>query len=146
MPFASFRVTTEINASIERVFDKVADLTTHGEWSANPLTIDAITPGPVELGSRYRSTAQVNGMVFQAELRVTEWQPPQRFAFSGADRTGQFEHQFTLQSHGGSTWLERKVTVHVTFPLLLMYLILLYPIRVPAARKALQALKRRLEP
>jgi uncharacterized protein YndB with AHSA1/START domain len=145
MPTTSTSFNTNINARPEVVFAYVADLTQHGEWTANPVQIEALASGPVTVGSRYRSTARVNGILFTAELRVTEYQPPTRFAFVGEDKTGKFEHQFTLRSDQGGTRVERKINFTLTLSQWLMFQILLYPVRLPAGKKALHLLKDRLE-
>lgn len=40
-----------INAAPETVFNYVSDLTRHPEWSGGKLKIEALTPGPVGIGS-----------------------------------------------------------------------------------------------
>ena len=145
MPKASFRVGTTINAEPEVIFAYVADLTHHDQWAANQLQIEPVSPGPAAVGSRYRSTAQVNGITFTAELQVTKYQPPREFAFAGEDQTGRFEHQFTIQPHAHGAQVERQVSFTLTVRQWLMFLLLLYPVRLPAAKKALALLKRRVE-
>jgi hypothetical protein len=63
MPTTSISFHTNINARPEVVFAYIADLTQHGEWTANPVQIEALSSGPVTVGSRYRSTAHVNGIL-----------------------------------------------------------------------------------
>ena len=125
MPKASFHIHTTIKARPETVFGYVADLTKHGEWAANPLQIELISPDPVALGSRYRSTAQVNGLTFAAEIQVNAYEPPTRFGFAGEDRTGRFEHQFAFQPSGPGTWLERRVNFELTLRQWLVFAALL---------------------
>ena len=145
MPKASFRVRTTINAEPEIIFGYVADLTQHDQWAANQLRIEPVSPGPAAVGSRYRSTAQVNGITFTAELQVTNYQPPREFTFAGKDETGRFEHRFTIQPCAQGAQVERQVSFTLTLRQWLMFLLLLYPVRLPAAKKALDLLKRRVE-
>ena len=145
MPKTSFRVHTVINAAPETVFGYVADLSKHSEWAANPLQIERISAGPIAIGSRYRSTAQVNSINFMAELQVNTYEPPTRFGFAGEDRTGRFEHQFAFRPSNMGTWLERRVNFELTLQQWLMFAALLYPVRLPAAKTALRLLKARLE-
>lgn len=145
MPKASFAVKTWINAAPATVCAYVSDLTRHGEWSANALQIEALTPGPPAPGSRYRSTAIVNGITFNAELEVLELQPPERFVFAGHDATGRFEHVFTFRAVQGGTQVERRVNFDLSPRQWLMYWVLLLPVRLPAANRALNLLKARLE-
>jgi hypothetical protein len=145
MPHASFRVRTTIHAAPDAIFAVLADLPGHGRWAANSLQIEPISPGPVVVGQRYRSTAQVSGITFTAELQVTTYQPPRVFAFSGEDSTGHFAHQFTLQPTAQGTRLERHIRFALTFRQSLLFLLLFYPVRLPAANKALALLKQHVE-
>ncbi len=145
MPTAAFSVSIDINASPEAVFAYVADLSKHGEWAGNPLQVEVVSAGPIAVGSRYRSSAEFNGVHIHAEFQVTEYQPPSRFGFAGEDSTGKFEHLFTFQAHNGGTRLKRTVRFNLTIAQWFMFLVLLYPVRLPAAREALRLLKDRLE-
>jgi len=145
MPSANFSVSIQINASPEAVFACVADPARHGEWSANPLRIEALSAGPLAVGSRFRSTATVNGAEIHAEFQVTVYEPPMRFGFAGEDQTGKYEHLFTLQAVPGGTLLKRTVSFDLAFGQFLFFTAMLYPVRLPAARQALRLLKARLE-
>jgi uncharacterized protein YndB with AHSA1/START domain len=145
MPKAAFAVSTIIHATPERVFSYASDLTRHGEWSANQLTIEPLAPGRPAAKSRYRSTAVVNGITFNAELEVKELAPPDRFVFAGQDATGRFQHTFTFRAVRGGTNVERRVDFDLSVRQWLMFWVLLYPVRLPAARRSLESLKLRLE-
>jgi hypothetical protein len=109
------------------------------------MHIEKVSPGPVGVGSHYRSLAHVNGIPFTAEFQVTKHQPPAHFAFTGHDQTGRFEHQFTFQPYDNGTRITRQVNFALTLRQWLMFAILIYPVRLPAAKKALRQLKQRLE-
>lgn len=145
MPQTNFTVSIDIQAAPESVFAYITDLSKHGEWSANPLKIEAISPGPVAVGSRYKSVAEVGGQRIEAEFEVTEYEPPFRFGFAGEDSTGKYEHHFSLQSYQGGTRLERMIRFKLTTLQWLMFYVLLFPVRIPAGKKALGLLKERLE-
>jgi hypothetical protein len=145
MPPASFRVSIDIQTPPPAVFAYLSDLTKHGEWSANPVQIQALTLGPIALGSRYHSHAQLNNLQFETDLEVIIYQPPTQFGFKGQDSTGQFQHLFTLTPTHTGTHLERAVSFSLTLRQWILFLLILYPIRLPAARKALQTLKTHLE-
>ena len=145
MPSASLTFSVHVAAPPEVVFRYVADLSRHGEWAANPLQIELVSGGPLVNGNRYRSRAQVRGLRFEAELRVTEYEPPVRFAFEGEDATGKFTHQFTFEPQGQGTRVERKITFALTLRQWLMFYLLLFPVRFPAGRRAMRLLKAKLE-
>jgi uncharacterized protein YndB with AHSA1/START domain len=145
MPLASFRVHILIHAPPSKVFDYVSDLTRHGEWSSDPIQIMALTPGDVTVGSRYRSTAQSHGVTFQTELEVMEYNPPSRFAFRGADATGKFDHLFTFQPYDRGTLVTRRIRFEATLMQWLVFLVVLYPVRIPSAKRTLSRLKEKME-
>jgi uncharacterized protein YndB with AHSA1/START domain len=141
----TYSASVDIGASPEDVFAYVADLTKHGEWAADPLRVEALAPSSGAVGSRYRSTAQVQGRPIEAELRVTERQPPSRFAFVATDITGVYEHQFTFRPHEGGTRVERNISASLSLPQRLLFLVV-YPFRkLPNTRSAMSRLKARLE-
>jgi uncharacterized protein YndB with AHSA1/START domain len=142
----AFSLSTEIHAPPDRVFAVVADLTTHGRWSGNPLDVTAVDSSPVQVGSRYRSHATVRGIPFQAELTVTEYEPPHSFAFSGVDSTAQFTHRFTIQpGESGFTHLTRTVTLHTSPTQYVLFLVRFRLIMLPANQQALARLKTLIE-
>ena len=142
----TFTVSIDILADSPRVFAAVSDLTTHGQWSANPLAISAVDPGRVRIGSRFYSSAMVRGIPFQADLIITEYDPPRVFAFSGADSTAKFTHHFSIQPGvGGITHVARTVTLQTTFIQYLLFLARFRIIMLPSNREALDQLKAMIE-
>ncbi len=145
MPRASFTVSTVIKVPLEQVFVYVSDLTRHGEWASDPVQIVPLSEGSISVGSRYRSTAQSHGVTFHSELEVTECIPPTRFAFVGEDSTGRVNHSFAFQSTDHGTLVKRQMQFDVNLLQWLAYLAVVYPVRIPSARRTLQLLKERLE-
>ncbi len=145
MPPASFRVSVLINVRPDKVFDYVSDLTRHGEWSSDPVQITALTSGKVRVGSRYRSTAQSHGVTFNTDLEVTEWNPPSQFGFQGEDATAKFSHLFTFRPYNDGTLVTRWIRFDATLIQWLAFLVVLYPVRIPSAKRTLQLLKEKME-
>ena len=145
MPYASLIASTTIDSKPEAVFAYVTDLTRHGEWSANPLTIEAVSTSPTIIGDQYRSRAVVRGITFTADLRVDSYQAPVSFGFSGQDSTGKFEHRFMFTPVDNRTRVTRKIDFKLSPQQWLMYLALYLPVRRPAAHRALRLLKQHLE-
>jgi uncharacterized protein YndB with AHSA1/START domain len=142
---ASLSVRVMISAPRERVFAFVADLARHGEWSADPLDIQPLSSSEIAVGSRYRSTAQSHGTVFHTELEVTGYEPPVYFEFQGKDATGQFRHLFIFQTHGVETQVTREIHFDATLAQWLLFLLVLYPVRIPSAKRTMQRLKGLME-
>jgi uncharacterized protein YndB with AHSA1/START domain len=145
MPSPSFAVSTEIRAAPRAVFAYVSDLSKHGEWGANELQIQAVDDAPLGVGKTYRSYAQARGREFHADLVITEYDPPNVFAFSGTDETGKFSHRFTFEKIENRTRVTRNVKFDLSLGQYVFYLIALNSVRLPAARGALERLKERLE-
>jgi uncharacterized protein YndB with AHSA1/START domain len=142
----TYSASIDIPAPPADVFAYVANLTKHPEWSADPLQITALDSGPVEVGSQYRSAALVQGRTIQADIRVTEHQPPTRFEFTVTDLTGTYTHRFTFQPHDGGTRLERHISATLSLPQHLLFLIV-YPLRKrPNTLAALAKLQARFAP
>lgn len=137
-----------INARPEAVFAYVSDLTRHPEWSGGRLKVEAVSLGPVSAGSQYLSRGDVAGQKDRPnELRVTQYQPPARFAFVAKDPGfGDVSHEFTFKPQADGTLMER--TVIVTMPPVRAFLFraFIHPlVGKPMMDKALAALKAKLE-
>lgn len=134
-----------LNAQLEEVFTYVSDLTRHPEWSGGPLKVEALTPGPVRIGSQYRSTGGQADRI--NELRVTTYQPSTRFAFIAKDQQmGEVVHEFTFEMQNGGTLMERKVIGRMPPMMAILFRTLLYPMRgKPSMAKAMANLKAKFE-
>ncbi len=120
---------TQINAKPETVFAYVADITRHGEWS-DGLRVEAVSSGPVKVGSAYRSRGAVlNQKDRPNELRVTTYEPPSRFAFVAQDPDfKEVQHEFTFKPQGNGTALERTITSNLPPPVAFAFRILIFPL------------------
>ena len=140
--------TTFINAKPEDVFAYVSDLTRHGEWSGAPLTVEAVSNGPIAVGSQYRSRGDLPGQKGRPnELRVTQYQAPTRFSFVAQDPSfGGVTHDFTFQPQNNGTLMERTVTAQVNPLVAFAFRNFIFPmIGKPQMDKALAALKAKME-
>ncbi len=109
------RTDTYIDASPEKVFAYVSDLTTNGDWSADPLEIEAVSDDPIGVGSEYRSVAQFRGGIVNSTLRVTEYEPSSRFSFEGTEPDSIHTHEFTFAPEDGGTRMERVTSHNLPF-------------------------------
>ena len=124
-------------ASAESVWPLVADLTRHGEWSADPLTVTPADGG-------YESVATSKGKEFKARLTVLESDEPRRFAFRAVDATGTYEHVITLTPDGGGTTITREITATALSPAQrALFYVVLPIVKKPNAQKALDRLAAR---
>lgn len=123
------------DASPEAVWPLVSDLTRHGEWSADPLTVTAVADGA------YESVARSKGKEFRAALRVLESVAPRRFAFRAKDATGTYDHVITLEPDGTGTAITREITAtDLSLGQKALFYAVLPVVKKPNAQKALDTL------
>jgi uncharacterized protein YndB with AHSA1/START domain len=141
----TYAVSTTIGARPEEVFAYVADLTRHGEWSADPVQIELVE-GDGGPGGRYRSTARSKGKTIAADITVSQREAPMTFAFDVRDLTGDYHHVFTLAPEAGGTRVERRITTsNLSLAQRALFYVVYPTVKRPNARAALGKLKARLE-
>ncbi len=146
MPAAINVTSTSINAKREDVFRYVTDMTRHGEWSPEPITVESLTEGLVGIGCEYRCVGQRRGKEVTSERRITEFEFPALFAFSVKDSTGEQVHEFTLRTQNGGTHVQRKITSQLPLHGWIFNKIVGWPFRERLAiNKAHEQLKAKLE-
>jgi uncharacterized protein YndB with AHSA1/START domain len=137
-----------VNAAPDKVFTYVSDLTRHGEWSGAPLTVEAVSTGPVAVGSQYRSKGDVAVQKNRPnELRVTDYQPPSRFVFVAQDANfGAVTHEFTFTPKEGGILVTRTISLQMSPLMAFMFKNVISPlIGAPATNRSLAALKAKME-
>ena len=146
----AYHWTLHIDARPERVFDTLADVEHHPEWS-NPsakLNITSVSGGPPALGSKFRSEQVFAGKPQTADIEIVEFDRPGRFAFAitqrkqGSTKDVRYRHTFVLTPEGGGTRLERT-TASVGGNALLDFVVT--PAVKADGRKSLGNLKRKVE-
>jgi len=140
--------TVFINARPEDVFAYVSDLTRHGEWSGAPLVVEAVSDGPVAVGSQYRSRGDLPGQKGRPnELRVTGYEPPRRFAFAAQDPDfGEVMHEFIVTPQNGGALVARTITTQLPPLIAFMFKVIIGPlIGYPMTMRSLAALKAKME-
>ncbi len=127
------------------MFAYVADFAKHPEWSPDDMKIEALTPGPTRVGSRYRAVGTLQGKRNESEVAVTAYDPPRLLAFEAKDAGRPLTHTFTFTARDGGTWVNRNLSGSA--PLAQRIVVaLLMPIAIrPNFMKALAMLKDRLE-
>lgn len=134
----AYSATIEIAAPPEAVYERVADLASHGSWSADDLRVVAVD------GDRFRSSV-TKGKTVEAEITVVERMPPVRFVFDVRDATGQWRHTFTIASAGAGSRVTREIAGTLKGAQVLLYWLVLLPIKKPGSLKALERLKAAME-
>ena len=148
MTHVSNLYSVEINAAPETVFNYVSDLTRHPEWSGGKLKIEALTPGPVGVGSTYKSHGEVAGQQNRPnELRVTKFESPTLFEFVAKDPGfGEVVNAFKFTPQKGGTLMERTLSMHMNPLKAFAFKLFIRPlIGQPMMDKSFAALKDKLE-
>jgi len=137
-----------INVPPKTVFNYVSDLTRHPEWSGGKLKIEALTPGPVGIGSAYKSYGEVAGQQNRPnELRVTKFESPTLFEFVAKDPGfGEVINAFKFTPQKGGTLMERTLSMNMNPIMAFAFKLFIRPlIGQPMMDKSFAALKAELE-
>jgi uncharacterized protein YndB with AHSA1/START domain len=142
----TFRI--KIEAPPERVFDELSHVERHTSW-ANPaaqMKMEQTTGAGPGADARYRSSGVFVKKAVSADITVTEYDPPRRFAIrSDQHQEGKkdvwYLNDYTLTPDGSGTTLAKHVTTG-TAPALLY---IAYPAVRKDAMTALRNLKTKVE-
>lgn len=137
-----------VNATLQKAFAYVSDLTRHPEWSDGELKIEERTPGPIAVGKEYFSRGEVSILKDRPNtVRITVYEPPKRFGFAANDPdAGEVLHVFTLIQKETGVLIEREMTLSLNPLAAILFRFLVYPwVGRPAMDKSLALLKAKLE-
>ena len=145
---ATFSISFSIHVNVppDVAFAYVSDLTRHGEWNPG-LKVTTISEVSTTVSSRFQSVGHIFGREIHDDLRVTEYQPPVRFAFFVKSGFGgeELTHEFMLQPKDSGTLITRTASATVSLLLKLLAPILAaFGIRSEHV-KSLERLKAKLE-
>ncbi len=112
-----------INAPAEKVFDYLADITKHTEWSKreHKLQVEKTAQGPVGEGSTFKSVGYQFGRNDDT-VTITEYVPNERIVFQANGKVGLARHVFEIApSDGGVRLMKSFDLVKPKFPFTIMY-------------------------
>lgn len=144
------RVVETFTITIERtpevVFDYLADVSKHTEWSPKPFRVEG-AGGPVKTGDTLSTVGTIPGdKDHRNDVTVTECSPPHRLVLDSKEKDERFINTFELEADGAGTRLIRTVDApKPSFPVSLVFpLIMAFLVR-PDVNKGLKNLKNKLE-
>jgi uncharacterized protein YndB with AHSA1/START domain len=113
--------TIQIDAPPERVFEELSHVERHATW-ANPkskMTMEQTGGTGAGQGSTYRSTGVFTGKQVSADLTVTAFEPPRRFAVrSNQHQEGKkdqwYVNDYTLAPQGAGTVVTKTLTTSLS--------------------------------
>ncbi|HMO14397.1 MAG TPA: SRPBCC family protein [Pirellulaceae bacterium] len=94
-----------ISAPIEIVFDLCSNFADAATTIAEIQRIDMLTTGPVGVGTKFRETRRMLGRDTDAEIEVTDFQPPTTYTLSTQKLGARIDTTFSFVDEGGSTRL-----------------------------------------
>jgi uncharacterized protein YndB with AHSA1/START domain len=138
--------TVEIDRSPEVVFDYLSDVSRHGEWSPKPFRVEG-SVGPVKAGDSFSTVGVIPGdKQHRNDVTVTECTPSTRLVLDSMERGEHFISSFELSPEGGGTRLVRRMDApKPSFPLSVVFPLILALVIRPDVERGLENLKKRLE-
>jgi uncharacterized protein YndB with AHSA1/START domain len=107
----TIRMSTEVDAPIEVVWEVVADVDRQPEWMEEMSELRMLTDPPLGVGSRGEATVTIAGFSTTDPVTVTEFAPPRRYAIAHEGRIrGDGLIALVSRAAGGPTivaWEER---------------------------------------
>jgi uncharacterized protein YndB with AHSA1/START domain len=141
---SSFDVT--IDRAPEVVFDYIADVSKHSEWSPKPYRVEGST-GPVKAGDAFTSIGVIPGdRNHRNDVTVTECTPPRRLVLDSVEKGQHFINTFELTAEGSGTRVTRTVDApRPPFPISVVFPLIMVAFVKPDVQKGLRTLKATLE-
>lgn len=122
----TMRGTAVVQRPPQEVFDYLADIGRHGEWSPKAWRVER-EPGRAQLGTRFVSYGWIPGdKEHRNEVEVTEFDPPNRISWETTEQglPDRFVSSFALTPEGSGTRVERIFT----FPKPRGFVALIFPL------------------
>jgi uncharacterized protein YndB with AHSA1/START domain len=143
---ALIETTIDVAKPPAKVFDYLADVTRHGEWSPKAYRVEALS-GPVAQGTTFTSYGWVPGDGdHRNDVEVTTFDPPRLLVLTSSEKGATFVNTFTLTPSGAGTRVDRVMdmprpdgVVGMLFPVLVRLVVR------PAVGKGMTLLKKRVE-
>ena len=142
---AAITQSVEIGRKPEDVFAYLSELSRHGEWQEDIVSVTSVTDGLTRVGSRVTEVRRAGGREVTGTYEITEWDAPRRFGFRGIDGPVRPVGRGTLEPVGEGT----RLTLELDFEGHGLGGKLIAPLARSHARKQVpkdqQNLKKRLE-
>lgn len=108
----SNEVSIDISAPPETVYAYLADFTRHGEWSMSVSKLEQLTPGPVSVGTEFKSSETIP-IEFESFAQIKALDEPTRIAWESTDhKVFRTNWEFEIIPNSKGTHLVEQVTFH----------------------------------
>jgi len=108
------KIEIYVKAKPDEVFAYLANLENAPEWVPDLISVRQTSEGDLGVGTRYTETVQMGKQSNEAELEITEYNPPRVFAHKGQGGPAKFSARFVLKPDGDGTRIEHHYTVRMT--------------------------------
>ena len=106
-----FELSLEVNAPGEAIWEVVSNVASWPSWHPRVSRCEALTPGPVGVGSRYLETATIGADTHDLEIAIRQFEPGHRLVTGGYPEPGRnVQGTWELERAGeGVTRVTRRV-------------------------------------
>jgi uncharacterized protein YndB with AHSA1/START domain len=94
----------------DEVFDYLADVRHHADWSPKAYRIEGLAAGPVGKGTTFTSYGWIpRDADHRNDVEVTEYERPSRFVLTSREQGEEFYNRYTLTLVDGGTKVDRTM-------------------------------------
>lgn len=103
--------THQAPAPPERVFEVYSDIERAADRIGAIIAVEKITPGPVQLGTRFRETRVVFKREHTEEMEFVELQPGQTYTLRAFSCGAEYRTRFDFRAEGSGTRVDVTMTI-----------------------------------
>ena len=74
-------LSTLIDRPIRDVFAFVSNLNNMSKWNAAVVSLQQVTPGPIAVGTKFKSVGEMMGRRIEGDVQVTAYEPDNKTGF-----------------------------------------------------------------
>jgi carbon monoxide dehydrogenase subunit G len=93
---AGFELTERIDKGQREVWDFMIDLENMPNWMPTVKRLEKLTEGPMRLGTRFRETRIINNKEHSAEIEITEFEEPDKYAATADEKGIRCTYHYTF--------------------------------------------------
>ena len=139
--------TVQVDRPQQQVFDYIADISRHAEWSPKPYRVEDVKEVPGRVGTTFTSFGWIPGdKEHRNDCEVTASNPPDTFVITSRERGEEFINTFQLTPQNGGTKVVREMDMPKPGGALgLVFPVIIKVVARPGVQKGMNMLKDNLE-
>jgi len=99
----SLRLSTRVDAPVERVFDVYSDLRRAPERASGIKSLEVLTEGPIGVGTKFRETRVMFGREATEQMEVTEFRRNEMYAIECTSCGTHYRSELEFRADGAGT-------------------------------------------